>query len=366
MFRETLSGTSKQVLLELSPDNTATLLRRTYNGGGTATTINAGGYAAPYYLKLVRSGDTFMGYTSVDGTNWTLLGSTSVAMNATVYVGLAVCAHDSTALNTSSFDQVSVTTSQPPVSQSAFANEGDVGSPATAGSSTFANGTYTVSGGGNQIWDPVDQFHYVYKSMTGDATIVARVVNVQKTHLRATAGVMFRETLSGTSKQVLLELSPDNTATLLGRQNTGSGTATAVNAGGYSAPYYLKLVRRGDTFTGYTSPDGNTWTLLGTKTVSMNSTVYVGLAVCAHDATALNTSTFDHVSVTAGAQMAAAQTASAVKVTVNPLLLSRINSGNTTTDASAVTAAKPLVTVNVPTLKTLAMRNLSVPEVSSV
>ncbi len=68
------------------------------------------------------------------------------------------------------------------VAQSIFTGEADVGSPATAGSSTFANGTYTVSGGGNQIWDPVDQFHYVYKSITGDATIVARVASVQKTH----------------------------------------------------------------------------------------------------------------------------------------------------------------------------------------
>src|SRR5438128_10301782 len=69
------------------------------------------------------------------------------------------------------------------------------------------------------------------------------------------------------------------------------------------ASYWLKLVRSGSTFSGYASPDGNTWTQVGSaQTISMAQTVYVGLAVSSNTAgglpAALATGTFDNVSIT--------------------------------------------------------------------
>src|SRR5437660_7565507 len=65
----------------------------------------------------------------------------------------------------------------------------------------------------------------------------------------------------------------------------------------------MKLVRGGSTISGYASPDGNTWTQLGSaQTISMAQTVYVGLAVSSNTAgglpAALATGTFDNVSIT--------------------------------------------------------------------
>jgi hypothetical protein len=62
----------------------------------------------------------------------------------------------------------------------------------------------------------------------------------------------------------------------------------------------LKLVRSGSTVTGYVSSDGSTWTQVGSTTISMSSSANVGLAVTSHTTGAVNTSTFDSVSVTAG------------------------------------------------------------------
>ena len=54
----------------------------------------------------------------------------------------------------------------------------------------------------------------------------------------------------------------------------------------------------GTTITAYTSPDGTTWTQVGTATVSLTDPVTIGLFNCAHNGSALNTATFANVSVT--------------------------------------------------------------------
>jgi hypothetical protein len=59
---------------------------------------------------------------------------------------------------------------------------------------------------------------------------------------------------------------------------------------------WLKLNRIGNTFTGYGSSDGGNWTLLGTATIAMPTTVYAGLAVSG--AGYLEPATFDSVTVT--------------------------------------------------------------------
>jgi hypothetical protein len=69
------------------------------------------------WLKLARAGSTFTASTSPDGTAWTVVGTASIAMASNVYVGLAVCSHNTGTLNTSTFDGVTAgtsTTTTPP------------------------------------------------------------------------------------------------------------------------------------------------------------------------------------------------------------------------------------------------------------
>jgi regulation of enolase protein 1 (concanavalin A-like superfamily) len=82
----------------------------------------------------------------------------------------------------------------------------------------------------------------------------------------------------------------------LSRTTTAGATSAAFTSG--AAPYWVRLVRSGSTFTAYRSPDGITWKQSGSSTISMTATVYIGLAVCSKNTTTLNTSTFTNVSVT--------------------------------------------------------------------
>jgi hypothetical protein len=74
--------------------------------GGLSTWTQGALSGAPYWVRLVRTGNIFDAYSSSDGANWTLLASDSISMAAPIYVGLAVTAHNNAALNTSTFSDV--------------------------------------------------------------------------------------------------------------------------------------------------------------------------------------------------------------------------------------------------------------------
>jgi len=171
----------------------------------------------------------------------------------------------------------------------------DIGSVAATGSATFADCNWTVMGSGADIWNNTDGFHYVYQSLSGDGQIVARVVSITNTNAWAKAGVMIRETLTGGSKHAMMVVTPGSGNSFQRRLSTnGASTLTAGSA--VTAPYWVKLTRRGNTLTGYESPNGSTWTQVGADTVTMVSDVYIGLAVTSHNDGTLCTANFDNIS----------------------------------------------------------------------
>ena len=181
---------------------------------------------------------------------------------------------------------------------SIFTADQDIGSLSPAGSYSEKSGTYTVNGSGSDIWSNSDQFQYVYKSLSGDGSITARVVNVEDTNGWAKAGVMFRNTLDAGSMNALMVLTPDNGASFQYRSST-NGSSSNSNSIGYAVPYWVRITRSGNNFSGYISFDGVNWTQVGsTVTLAMNTTVYVGLAVTSHSSGTMCTSIFSNVSVT--------------------------------------------------------------------
>jgi regulation of enolase protein 1 (concanavalin A-like superfamily) len=175
-------------------------------------------------------------------------------------------------------------------------NASDVGSPALAGASSYSNGIFTVTGSGNDIWNPSDQFQFAWQQIAGDVTVVARVDSQTNSHDWAKAGVMVRESLSATSKYAFALVSPGNGIAFQRRTATG-GSGAHTGASG-TAPRWMRLERRGSTITASSSTTGSSWTTLGSATISMTSTVYVGLAVTSHNPSARSTATFSNVSVT--------------------------------------------------------------------
>src|SRR4030042_5062381 len=66
-----------------------------------------------------------------------------------------------------------------------------------------------------------------------------------------------------------------------------------------AAPYWVKVERNGNNFTGSISPDGVTWTQLGTaQTITMTGPVLIGLALCSHDAAISTGAEFSNIAFT--------------------------------------------------------------------
>jgi regulation of enolase protein 1 (concanavalin A-like superfamily) len=186
---------------------------------------------------------------------------------------------------------------------------------------------FNVTGGGEDIWLDADEFHFVYQGLNGDGEIRARVVGLQATASWAKAGVMFRENLTAGSRHAYACVTAGN----------GTGFQRRVTTGDYSthtggpfaaAPYWVRLVRSGNVFTGYTSADGNSWVTLGSETMPLSNQIYVGLAVTAHNDATTNLAVFDNVAVT-GVILAktAAKTKSLVAVTPSPQISAPIVQG---------------------------------------
>ena len=74
-------------------------------------------------------------------------------------------------------------------------SDADIGGPGRPGYAAFNpdTGTWTVAGGGVDIWNTSDQFHFVSQSSTGDGNLTAHVASVQNTDPWAKAGLMFRD-----------------------------------------------------------------------------------------------------------------------------------------------------------------------------
>lgn len=178
----------------------------------------------------------------------------------------------------------------------------DVGGPGMAGSATFDPATFvwTNDGGGGDIWNTADQFHYVSMPINGDCTITARCTAQGNTDVWAKAGVMIRETTAAGSTMAFAAITPGNGAIFQWRTATGGGAAWPGSGYTGGVPIWIRAKRVGTTFTGYYSTNGSTWNGSGTVTITMATSVTAGLAVTAHNNGLISNCTFDNVVVTDG------------------------------------------------------------------
>ena len=164
------------------------------------------------------------------------------------------------------------------------------------------NGALTLTGDGTDIWNNADDFAFAYKTLTGDGSIVARVVNVGTgTNTWAKGGVMIRGDLTAgsTDAYMVITAGGGNGASFQYRLTANGACANTDSTAVLTAPYWVKLDRKGNTLTGSVSADGKTWTTMGTpQTIAMTGPVDIGLCVCAHQAGEYRTMQFDNITAT--------------------------------------------------------------------
>ncbi len=190
----------------------------------------------------------------------------------------------------------SFTTAQLPAPLPAPWLDRDIGSVGLAGSASYANGVFSVSGAGSAIGARSDSFNYAYQPLATNGQIVARVTGLQHAGTQSQASVMVRRSLAANAIESTISVTSGGTLSFIARSSTGGQTSTIATAT-QKAPVWLKLARSGSTVTSSWSTDGTSWKPLGTTSISLSGTIYIGLAVASHSTTSLMTGTFDNVTV---------------------------------------------------------------------
>ncbi|MBN2088876.1 carbohydrate-binding protein [candidate division KSB1 bacterium] len=170
----------------------------------------------------------------------------------------------------------------------------DIGATAAAGNAGVRGQTFIVTGSGNDVWDYVDEFHFVYQEISGNLEIQARVASLTETDPWAKAGVMIRNALDNNSIHAMMVMSAANGLAFQRRSSTGGGSSHTAGTN-ITAPYWVKLARLGSRITAYQSENGTNWTEVGTILLNMPDPVYVGLMVTAHNDGALCEAKFEKV-----------------------------------------------------------------------
>jgi phosphatidylserine/phosphatidylglycerophosphate/cardiolipin synthase-like enzyme len=297
MVRDTLSADSPHASLFVTPAKGVAFQRRSATGG-LSVHGSAGSGIAPMWVKLRRAGTIISAYASPDGISWSAAGTDTIAFGPTIYVGLALTSHLDGALAAASFDHVNVSVSgeEPASTLPAGWSAGDVGQVGSSGAASYDAGTYRLSASGADIWDTHDEFHFVYRSWSGDGEIVARVTAVSNTDPWTKAGVMLRSSLSADSRHASMFVTPGK-GLAFQRRATSGGLSVHTSGGSGTAPSWVKLQRAGPHIAAYRSSDGVSWSTVGTDTIELGDTMYVGLALTSHRGSALASASIDNVSV---------------------------------------------------------------------
>ncbi len=297
MMRESLTAGSRQAFALVSPGKGAAFQRRTSTDGSSTSTAASG--APPLWVRLQRSGSTFTASSSTNGTSWTTIGSQTISMGSTIYVGLAVSSHKVAAAASVIFSSVDVADGE--VGTAAPLPSGwssrDIGT-IRSGTSSYASSVFTVDAAGSDIWGSSDQFRYTYRLVTGDVDIVARVTAIEDVDDWSKAGVMIRRSLASNAGHASMFVSSQQGLAFQRRPSDGA-SSVHTSGGAYAAPRWVRLTRRGSVITAYQSSTGTTWTTVGTQSLTLPTSFYVGLAVTSHNPLVLSLARFSNVSVTA-------------------------------------------------------------------
>lgn len=187
--------------------------------------------------------------------------------------------------------------SQAAPSPGIFEGAADIGSPRRSGSVLFdpTRDAYTVSGGGANMWFTNDALHFVWKRIEGDFTLAADIAFPSPggdPHRKAC--LLLRQDLGPDSAYADAALHGDGLTSLQYRESRGAMTREI--QANTSAPRRLRLEKRGHYVSmSLASQDGVLRPAGGAFRLEVTGPFYVGLGVCAHNDSALETAVFSRV-----------------------------------------------------------------------
>jgi hypothetical protein len=175
----------------------------------------------------------------------------------------------------------------------------DIGAPGQAGSAAYANGIYTVAGGGAGIAGKSDQFNFAYSTLTDGGTVSALVDSQSSANPAAAAGVMIRNDTTVSASFASLNETTQNGLLFQWRSSIGAAAQSA-SLPGITGPAWLELTQQGANVSAFYSLNDINWTQVGSAQAITFSfaAALAGVNVTSSDNTSLNTATFSNVNIT--------------------------------------------------------------------
>ncbi len=198
-----------------------------------------------------------------------------------------------------------------------------VGNSFPKGGHTANDGSVDVFGGGRDIYEGNDEFHFVARSQSGAFNLTAQVTAPANTNEFAKSGLMFRATAAANAPFVMVNLYPTGKCAFAYRQRPGE-RITEQQVRFDPDVVALRLARRGATFQA-AAFDSN-GKELNSKTIdlaALENEGKLGFFVLSHDAMILSEAKFSNIKLE----------------TTN---LARFTNGNSATNAGAGHESNPV------------------------
>jgi hypothetical protein len=180
-----------------------------------------------------------------------------------------------------------------------FTESSDVGAQPIKGSTVYnaATGEYTVTGSGTDIWAKVDEFHYLWRQISGDFSVTATTKFLTDGNPHRKASIMLRKDLDTNAAFVHLAIHGDGMPSIQFRSTKDDTVNTLDFPIGGPGVWALKLVRQGSAISTFVGKEGQPLVPYGSTQTAIGNPVMVGLAVASHTRDAVNTVVFSNVSI---------------------------------------------------------------------
>ena len=162
-----------------------------------------------------------------------------------------------------------------------FDGQGDVGAGVKPGAATYLPQTqqYVISGAGYNVWFDHDEFHYLWKKMTGDFILYTRAafVGAKGVEEHRKVGWMVRKSLEGNSPHINAVVHGDGLTSL--QYRTAAGEKTEEKKSAITHADVIQLERKGNTYTMRVARYGEPFVTEQVTDLNLGDEVYVGLFV---------------------------------------------------------------------------------------
>ena len=190
-----------------------------------------------------------------------------------------------------------------------FEAHGDVGAVGLKGGVAYdaKAGTYTVTGGGENMWFSTDALHFVWKQAQGDLALAADIRFVGdggNNHRKA--ALLIRQGLEPDAAYADAVVHGDGLTSIQYREEKGGPTREVQS--NVKGPRRLRIEKQGDyVFLSVAAEGEPLRSAGGAFKIRLTGSFLLGLGVCAHDNKVSETAVFSNVEITTGAKLAAGE-----------------------------------------------------------